>query len=93
MIFECFLVKCSYNIYLLMYKLNHEYICTYVASYLFTNLYNYQGGTVLITMVSHAKSCFSLICACVPSPFASVVFVVNHHLQLEVLTLRLCVVF
>ena len=28
-------------IYLLMYKLNHEYIRTYVVSYLFTNLYNY----------------------------------------------------
>ena len=27
-------------IYLLMYKLNHEYIRTYVVSYLFTNLYN-----------------------------------------------------
>ena len=27
-------------IYMLMYKLNHEYIRTYAVSYLFTNLYN-----------------------------------------------------
>ena len=50
---------------------------------------------LLIPMASHAKSWFSLICACFPSPFVSDVFVIikNHHLQLEVLTLRLSLVF